>query len=183
MRNHLLFVFVMLVFTPCLSADQAVSSTGAPGSSILAGHGRHPVIVAAVRARNANALSLEQITADDRIWQDTPGQNEQMTRILTSPCSNHLRTLQVASPYFSEIFVMDRRGAIVAMTARTSDYWQGDENKFIRAYNKGTGDVFVDQAEFDESSKVYQIQISVPVMDGTTAIGAMTFGIDVDRVD
>lgn len=183
MRNHLLFVFVILTFAPCLAADQAVSATGAPGSSILAGHGRHPVIVAAVRARNASNLSLEQINADDKIWQETPGQNERITRILTSSCSTHLRTIQAASPYFSEIFVMDRLGAIVAMTARTSDYWQGDEAKFIRAYNKGKGDVFVDQASFDESSKAFQIQISVPVMDGDTAIGVMTFGINVDRVD
>ena len=64
----------------------------------------------------------------------------------------------------------------------TSDYWQGDEAKFKRSFNSGQGQIFVDEVEFDESSQVYVVQVSVPVMDGDRAIGAITFGIDVDQI-
>jgi hypothetical protein len=41
----------------------------------------------------------------------------------------------------------------------------------------------VDEVEFDESTQAYLVQVSVPVMDGGRAIGAITFGIDVDKAE
>jgi hypothetical protein len=87
-----------------------------------------------------------------------------------------------SKPYFDEIFVMDNQGANVAMTDKTSDYWQGDEAKFIKSFNGGHGAIFVDQVKFDDSSQAYLAQVSVPVWDGDKVIGAITFGIDVDKV-
>ena len=84
-------------------------------------------------------------------------------------------------PYISVIFVMDNQGANVAMTDKTSDYWQGDEAKFKNSFGKGS--VFVDEVEFDDSTQAYLCQVSVPVTDGGAVIGAITFGIDVDRVE
>ena len=43
--------------------------------------------------------------------------------------------------------------------------------------------VFIDEVEFDDSAQVYQVQVSVPVFDGDTVIGAITFGVDVDAVE
>ena len=40
-----------------------------------------------------------------------------------------------------------------------------------------------DEVEFDDSAQVYQVQVSVPVFDGDTVIGAITFGVDVDAVE
>ena len=77
---------------------------------------------------------------------------------------------------------MDNQGANVAMTNRTSDYWQGDEAKFKKSFNGGKGGIFIDEVEFDLSCMAFLIQISVPVMDGDKAIGAITFGIDADRI-
>lgn len=46
------------------------------------------------------------------------------------------------SPEYAEIFVMDNQGANVAMSDKTSDYWQGDEDKFVRSFAGGEGKVF-----------------------------------------
>ncbi len=78
---------------------------------------------------------------------------------------------------------MDNQGTNVAMTDKTSDYWQGDEAKFQKSFNGGNGAVFVDEVEFDDSSQAYLVQVSVPVKDGDTVIGAIPFGIDVDQVE
>jgi hypothetical protein len=78
---------------------------------------------------------------------------------------------------FSETFVMDNVGALVCATERTSDYWQGDEEKWTHSYNGGAGAIFIDRPRFDESAKATIALISIPVMDNGKAIGAVTVGI------
>jgi hypothetical protein len=77
---------------------------------------------------------------------------------------------------------MDNQGANVCQNELTSDYWQGDEAKFEKSYNGGKGAIFVDEVEFDDSSQAYLCQVSVPVMDGDKAIGAITIGVDVEKL-
>ncbi len=75
---------------------------------------------------------------------------------------------------------MDAHGLNVAASDVTSDFWQGDEEKFTETYGRGSGSVHFSEVEFDESTQRYQAQISLTIMDPTTnqPIGAMTIGID-----
>ena len=149
----------------------------------LAAYGKDPVIVDAVKAENAKGKTLDQIKTKDKEWLATAGIADYMQAIMDSTCGNYLRSIQNSAPYYSEIFVMDNQGANVAMTDKTSDYWQGDEAKFQKSFNGGTGAVFVDAVKFDDSAQAYLVQVSVPVWDGSQVIGAITFGIDVDKVE
>jgi hypothetical protein len=101
---------------------------------------------------------------------------------MDSECGQYLTEIQNSAPYFAEIFVMDNQGANVAMTDKTSDYWQGDEAKFKKSFNGGSGEVFVDDVEFDDSTQAYLVQVSVPVKDDGRVIGAITFGIELDQI-
>jgi hypothetical protein len=148
----------------------------------LAAYGKEPIIVAAVKAENAKGKTLDQIKALDTKWMATPGVADYMKALMESECGKFLRTLQKSAPYYAEIFVMDNLGANVAMTDKTSDYWQGDEAKFQKSFNGGAGAVFVDAVKFDDSAQVYLVQVSVPVWDGDKVIGAITIGLDVDKV-
>ena len=114
------------------------------------------------------------------IASSTPGIADFMREIMESECGEHLREIQNSAPYYAEIFVMDNQGANAAMTDKTSDYWQGDEAKFTESYNEGIGGIHISNVEFDESTQTYLVQVSVPVKDGDTVIGAITIGIDVD---
>jgi hypothetical protein len=149
----------------------------------LAAYGSDPVIVKAVKAENSKGKTLAQIQEMDAKWKATAGIVDYMKALMESECGQHLRKIMDNSQLFSEIFVMDNQGANVAMSDKTSDYWQGDEAKFKNSFNDGKGDVFVDDVEFDDSSQAYLSQVSVPVKDGDTVIGAITFGIDIDRVE
>jgi hypothetical protein len=151
--------------------------------STLAALGTDQVIVKAVKAENAKAKTLAQIKETDNTWKAHPGIADYMRAMMDSECGKHLRNIQNSAPYYAEIFVMDNQGANVAMTDKTSDYWQGDESKFKKSYNGGTGSVFVDEVEFDNSTQAYLSQVSVPVKDGDKVIGAITFGIDVDKIE
>ncbi len=148
----------------------------------LAALGADPVIVAAVIAENAKNKGLDQIKSMDQQWQATPGVADFMKALMESECGRYIKKVQSSNSYFVEIFVMDNQGANVAMTDKTSDYWQGDEDKFKKSFNNGDGAVFVDAVKFDQSAQAYLCQVSVPVKDGEKAIGAITFGVDIEAV-
>ncbi len=77
---------------------------------------------------------------------------------------------------------MDALGLNVAASGVTSDYWQGDEDKYSKSYGAGPGAVFVDAIEFDESSQSYQGQVSFSLTDPVTGqmIGAVTVGLNAE---
>lgn len=136
--------------------------------------GSDPAIVAAVKAQNAKRVPLAQIKTLDEQW--SAGKAAELVKqVTTGPCADRLRALTGANA--SETFVMDDQGAIVCATAKTSDYWQGDEAKWQRAFDSGKGAVFIDRPKFDDSSAERLAQISVPVRDKGAAIGAITIGV------
>ncbi len=145
--------------------------------------GTDPVIVAAVKDQNAQHLDLEEIKARDIIWRNYAGISPNMAAHMESDCGKHLVEVMYGAPYYAEIFVMDALGANVAMTDKTSDYWQGDERKFLECFTGWAGAVFVDEVEFDESTMAFLSQISVPVRDGGQVIGVITFGINVEAIE
>lgn len=174
---------LLLSFVSLGIAEEASQKIKDLAQSKLAAFGKDPVIVDAVKAENAKGKTLDQVKAKDKEWLATPGIADYMRAIMDSKCGKYLRTIQNSAPYYSEIFVMDNQGANVAMTDKTSDYWQGDEAKFKKSFNGGAGAVFVDDVKFDDSAQAYLVQVSVPVWDGGQVIGAITFGIDVDKVE
>jgi hypothetical protein len=125
---------------------------------------------------------LNQIKERDKEWMASPGITPFMQAMLDTDCSKHLQEFQKKYPYYDEIFVMDNQGANVALTDKTSDYWQGDEAKFQKSYNNGAGAIFIDDVKFDDSTQAYLVQVSVPVKDGDKVIGAITAGIDLDKL-
>ncbi len=77
---------------------------------------------------------------------------------------------------------MDNKGLNVGISDVTSDYWQGDEAKFKKTFEKS--DYFIDDIEYDDSTQKFQSQISLAIKDPGTKkdIGAITLGIDVEYV-
>ena len=186
MKRAILFLTVLMVFTAfsgvLYAGEKAPQEVIDLANKKLAKLGQDPVIIKAVKNENARGKTLNQIKNMDKKWKETPGIVDYMEKLMTNECGKYLQALQNSAPYYSEIFVMDNQGANVAMSDKTSDYWQGDEAKFQKSFNGGTGSIFVDEVEFDESTQSYLVQVSVPVKDGRKVIGAITFGIDIDKL-
>jgi len=147
--------------------------------SELASIASDPVLIAAVKTENAKGKSLEEIQQHDELWRSTAGVADFMRELMESASGKRLREIQQSQDYFAEIFVMDDKGATVAETNKTSDYWQGDEAKFTESIK---GSVHISDVEFDDSAQAYVVQVSLPVKDGERIIGAVTFGIDIDAL-
>jgi hypothetical protein len=138
-----------------------------------------PAVVRAIRAQNALRVPLTDIQRLDADWMATPALTPLKQRVLNAPCTGALlRLREHLGPAMAEAFAMDDQGALVCASRRTSDYWQGDEDKWRLTYARGQGGPELREAPFfDESSQAYVLQVSLPVRDGTRVIGALTVGL------
>lgn len=141
-----------------------------------------PEILNAVRERNANQMSMKKIRSIDLGWIYATRETSRMRLLMANPCAEKLKVLVAGNPSYREAMVMDNLGALVCMSRRTSDYWQGDEDKWIRAFNEGEGAVFIDEPEYDESVKAILVQISTPILVDERAIGVVTVGLDASEL-
>ena len=137
-------------------------------------------LVSLVEAQNAKRVSLAKIQDIDKQWIAEKGINAFMSGLLGNSASARLKSLLAQYDFILEAFVMDNQGALVGLTNKTSDYWQGDEAKFTESYKGGTGAIHYGEPEFDDSANATVVQISVPVTKGGRAIGAITFGVSIE---
>lgn len=187
MSHRTLFVVLTLAAglratLPTMAADGDLPEAVNQILPMLQEWGSNPILVEAVREQNALARPLDEVKRIDAEWTATSGVTPFMEGMMNNAPAQELKRLEQTKPFFLELFLMDHQGANVAMTNKTSDYWQGDEGKFTHSFKDGKGAVYIDEVKFDESAQVYLVQISVPVLDVGTAIGAMTIGIDLDRL-
>ncbi|MDP2081642.1 MAG: PDC sensor domain-containing protein [Pseudotabrizicola sp.] len=148
-----------------------------------------PVILAAVQDQNLRhaALTQSDIDALDKAWMSELGKPVQpvINSVLTTVSSDMLRAqVEQASGLITEVFVMDALGLNVASSGITSDYWQGDEAKFTETYPKGADAIHVSDVNFDESTQIYQVQVSFTLTDPAdgTVIGAVTVGLNAEHL-
>lgn len=147
------------------------------------------VLVQAITEQNARTATYDQAQIDalDQAWRAEVGASDTptITPVLTHAASDFLREQVAASGgAITEVFVMDARGLNVAASDVTSDFWQGDEEKFTETHGVGPGALHIGEVELDESTQRYQGQVSVTIVDPASGqpIGAMTVGVDVESL-
>ena len=177
-----------LSMTLLLSLSGLVFAEDAPDSvkqlaQKLQAWGEHPALIAAVKEQNVKGMSLDSIKAADKKWRDTSGVDDFMKSLMGNAAAQEMAKLEKSEPFYAELFLMDNQGANVAMTNKTSDYWQGDEAKFTESFKGSAGAVHMGKVKFDESAQAYLVQVSVPVVDAGKAIGAITIGVNIDVLE
>jgi len=143
-------------------------------------------LIQGIREQNAEHASLQQadIDAMDRQWRnerERTGNRPLIDKVFSNPLSGFLQNeIKSAKPkLYLEIFAMDNKGLNVGLSDITSDYWQGDEDKWQQTFLKGPGAVHIGEYEYDDSVEMYITQVSVSVTDpdSGTVIGAVTIGV------
>ncbi|MFY2507618.1 substrate-binding periplasmic protein [Vibrio pectenicida] len=148
----------------------------------------HSTVFDAIKAQNQKHLNMteEQIIELDNEWRSQEGEDIQplIDGVLNNELSTYLKKIQLSSNgLYSEIFVVDNKGLNVGQSSITSDYWQGDEAKFKNSFQQGSGTIFIDDIEYDSSSRKFQSQVSMTISDPDSdlPLGAITLGIDVEK--
>lgn len=148
-----------------------------------------PIIIDSINKQNKKTSGLLQseITMLDKKWRLKARHDNHplVNAILSNDLSRFLAKKQDESDnLLLEIFVMDARGLNVGQSRITSDYWQGDEAKWINTFLKGPGAVFIDDVDIDESTLTFQSQASLSITDPKTGkvIGAITLGFNFEKL-
>jgi len=179
---------ILLTAAPALATDDFTPALQAYLASDIASWAADPALVAAIAAQNAVTGGYDQAKIDalDQEWQDSvgAGDNALVSSVLTGPAADALRAKVAASGgKITEAFITDAKGLNVAASDPTSDYWQGDEDKFLKVFPAPDG-AFISEVEMDESTQRYQGQISLTITDPATgaAIGTLTVGVDAESL-
>lgn len=143
--------------------------------------GEDSQLVALVARSNANPQDVAKLKALDVRWQKKDNVEAFVKELMASPASQRLAAVMGKHPYLPEAFIMNAQGTIIGETNRTSTYWKGEQEKFTAAYAGGSGAIWYGKLEFDESTNTNSVQISVPVVKGGKAIGAICFTVNVDE--
>ncbi len=149
-----------------------------------------PAVIEAVKAQNAANAAIDQAKIDalDAAWRAEIDHDARPTiePVLSNAAADYLRGIEEQTPgRIMEAFVMDEHGLNVAVAQPTSDYWQGDEDKFTKTYLLGADAIHIGEVEFDDSSQTYQVQISFTITDPANGlpIGAITLGLNAEELD
>jgi|GEM_PF-1083214 len=133
-----------------------------------------PSVIHAIQEANAsyvdkNKADIEaEIASMDASWKEKDTKTEDLVRhILDNDVSAYLKTFRQAFPEEIEVFVTDVQGVNVAMTDRTSDYLQADEDWWTGTYKDGQGAEYIGNLEYDESSGMWAVNLGMPVRSNT----------------
>lgn len=138
-------------------------------------------IVSSVKKQNAEKLSQGLITERDDAWKKSKKTLTPLKRqLMQNQAGQFLKRRIESSSGFNEAFLTDNQGANVAVYPPTSDYWQGDEDKWSQSFNQGNGQVYIGPVEKDESTQVQAVQVSVPVIDHGKTIGVLVVGVKIN---
>lgn len=138
-----------------------------------------PELLKAIVAKDQVVESPADIRRIDEEWRRNT--RYPLRKSVTSgACADRLRKLVQDDKLVVEAFLMDERGGLVCSTIETTDYWQGDEPKWLRTYRDGT-QVFVDDPALDPSTGTFAVQLSRLVSDGRRKVGALTVTLKIPR--
>lgn len=181
--------FCALLAWPSLASDVHVAPVIAYVEANVRGWIEDPIIIEGITDQNelhAHLTSFDIETMDANWKTEFSGTNRPLIdSIMNSPLSKFLKQKQTESGgVITEIFVIDAKGLSIGESEVSSDYWQGDELKWQKTYLVGSGVLFVDRPEKDESTQMLQSQASMTISDPKTGqpIGAITVGINLDAL-
>ena len=150
---------------------------------------QQPVTILSVTSSNKHHEGVQQAEIDklDEAWKTEAKSDDQplIAEILSSPLSSYLLYTQAKSAgLFTEIFIMVKFGLNVGQSSVTSDYWQGDEDKFQKTFQAGPDAVFIDEPEYHDETKTWRVQVNLTIVDPASkaAIGAATAEINLTEL-
>jgi hypothetical protein len=136
--------------------------------SILA---RVPDVQRVAASENQRPLNVDEIRTLDRQWTTERAlpSTPLVTQAMTNPAARFFAGIAEHDSIYREIMLTDRFGRLVAASNRTSDYYQSDEDWWKEAFDDGVhGRVSISDVLWDESARVFAIDIAVPVPDPAT---------------
>lgn len=180
-----LLLIVLLILSPVTYADmtqEELTEILAPRIEGLKFLTKNGMLLEAIRDQNRMERSLDEIKQIDAEWR--AGTSPLIKELQENKAGSFLKNIIIQqADVYSEAFLTDEQGANVAAYPATSDFWQGDEEKFTASFQDGKGQIFIGPVEYDESTQANAVQISVPMEYNDTTIGVLVIGVKVSVLE
>lgn len=147
------------------------------------------IVQVSVEAQNArfDNLTQDKIDALDNQWkaEREAADKPLIAATLSSPLSVYLARIQGKSlGLYAEVFVMDKTGLNVGQSSVTSDFWQGDEDKYQKTFAVADDALFIDEPEWDDEAKIWRDQVSFTILSADKKkIGAVTVELNLTELE
>lgn len=176
------FMRLLICTTMCLFFQYAAFTEELPADikvlvdreiAELKGFTTDPTIVAAIKAYNAAPPS--KMTND--IWKTLTLVSPEVKSIVKSETSLYLKSKK--TPTITELFLNGADGGKVGFLSKTTAWNHSGKPKHDLPI---TGKTWIGSIEVDESSGAQQVQIAIPVLEGTKPIGSLVIGLGVAQM-
>jgi hypothetical protein len=148
------------------------------------------VALISLAAQNERLAGMDAAKIDelDKQWRAETESDAQplIAQLMGNPLSSYLiRKKAESNGLFAEMFVFDALGMNVGQSSVTSDYWQGDEDKYLKTFAVGPDAVFVDEIEHNDETRQNRRQVSFAIVDPESGalIGGATVEINIDELE
>lgn len=128
--------------------------------------------------RDPKAVNLETRQLDTA-WESLAQNDPRLVAVRDNPASASLREYQVLHPEVAELLVTDLDGRLIAATGKSSDFDQADEEWWQRGKSLAPRAFWTDVLHFDKSSKVFSLDVVMPVHDGEVLAGVAKLSVDI----
>ena len=148
------------------------------------------IVTVSIKNQNTKYGEIKQDRIDnlDQQWRSEYESDIQpmISAVLSNPLSSYLTRVQAHSiGLYTEIFVMDAHGLNVGQSNISSDFWQGDEDKFQKTFPIGSDSIFIDEPEYNAEQGTWttQVNMSIADPDTNTSIGAITIEVNLTELE
>ena len=180
MKFRSLFIATVFVFSGTLALadglEPAVQAKIDAQIKLIAMWAADPVVVDAVKAHNAS-VPPEQLALTQEKWRALTVLDPLVRTFSKNPVGQLLKAKK--TDVVTEAFVSDAAGLKVGFIAKTSNWSHKGKPKHDVPM---TGKSWQGPVEIDESSGQQQLQIAVPILDGTQAIGSLVVGLSLTKL-
>lgn len=130
----------------------------------------------------SSQVDMSSIAKIENQWKRLTDKDKLLKELLENELSMTLKAFKAVEGSFGEILVTDRVGKLVSATNKTSDYWQADEDWWQETYNNGKGKIFLSKFGYDESAKVFAMDLCVPVFHKDKIVGIIKGVLDLSHL-
>jgi serine phosphatase RsbU (regulator of sigma subunit) len=118
----------------------------------------------------------------EEVWPSlTPG-DAHLRVVLDNPGSGSLQRFSALHPEVAEVLVTDVRGRLIAATNKTTDFDQADEDWWRKGAALGKHGRWTDVLRYDASSRIFSLDVVVPLHEDGTLAGVLKMSTDVSSL-
>lgn len=133
-------------------------------------------------AQRPAAEVMSETRAIEDIWPSLTPSDQRLRAVLDNPGADSLHRFGALHPEVAEVLVTDALGRLIAATNKSSDFAQADEEWWRQGAALGKGGRWTDVLRFDDSSRVFSLDVVVPLLENNKLAGVAKISMDVSSL-